>query len=181
MKLRIGGHMIDLDVEEKWSSTLGEIKKDMDDAMKKRAGKAMEKEIRRHVSEKYPGSEHWNPQKINEDPDDSASVNVDVAGAVRNYWDVDIYPVEAPSLVYPTETGKDSYGLKEWKDIYALLPDHNWFEIRKNSDRGVIAAVMGGSVVALFNLRQHVFQGQDPTLLPTDDTLCGVICAEFEK
>lgn len=182
MKLRIGGHMIDLDVEEKWSSTLWEVKEDMSKAMRRGVGKSMEDEIRKHVSAKYPNSEHWDLNKINASPTEPATVDVDIPGAVRNYWDVDIYPVSAPSLVYPTDEGKDTYGLKEWTDIYSLLPSGGWFTLgTRYSGHDLIAAIMGGNLVALFHLRDHVFQAQDDTLLPTDETLCSAICAELMK
>lgn len=178
--MRIGP--IIMDTEQQFSQLADQIAKDMKKDFPEKGSKAMEAEARRHVQARYPGSEHWNPAKINAHPEkNAASIDVDVAGSVRNYWDVNIYPVDAPSLVYPTEEGHDTYGLREWRDIYTLLPNHNWFEIRKDPEHGVIAAIMGGSLVALFHLRQHVFQKQDPTLLPTDETFCAAICTELMK
>lgn len=178
MKLPIPGTglKIDLDVEKQFADLSKKIKSDLDKDFPKAASTAMEKEARQHVAARYPGSKHWDPNKITAEPQD-ASINVDVPGAVRNYWDVNIYPVDAPSLVYPTEEGYNM-GLREWRDIYTLLPDRGWF---KPKGHPVIMADIGGELVALYHLRQHVFQGQDPTLLPTDETFCGAICAELMR
>ena len=63
--------------------------------------KVLEDETRRHVSERYPGSEHWDPDKVSASSSESTgqtsrgSVEIDVAGASRAYHDVTIRPKNA--------------------------------------------------------------------------------------
>lgn len=168
MTIVVAGMPINLDVEEAWKQTAADVKNGIEAAFKKEAGPTMESAIRQHVSNRYPGSNHWNPQKINADPNDTA-VDVDVAGAVRNYWDVDIYPRNAEWLTIPTQAALDM-GVRSTSDVGAL-------KTFRPKGKNIIATVMDGSLVGLFALSKHVHQNQDPTLLPTDETLCGAICA----
>jgi len=160
-----------LDVEKQFAKLSVQFAKDLKKDFAEKGSKAMEDEARRHVSAKYPGSVHWDSSKINAAPlKTAAAINVDVPGAVRNYWDVDIYPKKADCLTIPTEYALQMGVAMAWgQDTF----------IPKGTN--VIAAVLNGSLVALFILSKHVHQERDPTLLPTDEEFVNAICAEVTK
>lgn len=64
---------------------------------------ALTETTRRHVETIYPGSSHWNPDKIT--PGNSTSTtgetNIDIPGASRAYHDIDIFPKYRKFLTIP--------------------------------------------------------------------------------
>jgi hypothetical protein len=160
-----------LDFEKAIRHLASEICNNLKKEFNQKGAKAMEDLAREHVKAKYPGSVHWDPSKINAYPQKTAAaVDIDIPGAVRNYWDVDIYPKKADYLTIPTEYALQMGVPMAWgQDTFRL----------KGTD--VIAAVLNGSLVALFILSKHVHQERDPTLLPTDEEFVNAICAEVTK
>lgn len=124
------------------------------------ASNAMQRAIREHIEEKYPGSKHWDPSKVTSNGD--GTVDVDIPGAGRAYHDVDIYPIDAQWLTIPLEPAKGTK-VSDW--------DHTFRPKGKN----IIAQVQDGSLVALFALSKHVHQNRDPSLMPSDPDLAGAV------
>ena len=52
------------------------------------ASNAMQRAIREHIEEKYPGSKHWDPSKVTSNGD--GTVDVDIPGAGRAYHDIQL-------------------------------------------------------------------------------------------
>ena len=121
------------------------------------------KAARSHVSERYPGSSHWSPSKINPGSSSSTSetargqVRVGIEGATRAYRDVIIEPRRASALAIPIS---DEAKGKSPADFDGLF---------RPKGRNVLLMKKGNELVAMFALAQRAFQKQDPTLLPSDD------------
>ena len=119
---------------------------------------------RRHVETIYPGSSHWNPEKIT--PGNSTSntgeTNIDIPGASRAYHDIDIFPKYRKFLTIPISSL--SYGKKanSFQDTFVTF--------NKKNGVGLIGQNNGSTVTWLYSLVKKVHQPQDQRLLPRDDT-----------
>lgn len=159
---------IQLDVEEQLGKLGLTISKDLQE--RKNSSTALVDTIRKHISARYPGSRHWSPSKVN--ADGNGAVDVDIPGVSRAYHDIDIYPVSAPMLVFPTQEGKE-FGLEKTTDSPVPL--------FRPEGHDVLMGLMGGSLVSLFVLAEHVSQRQDRTLMPSDETLVEALCKDVMK
>lgn len=112
-----------------------------------------------HVAKKYPNSTHWALDKINEGGSgtDWGSVEIDVDGADRAYNTVTILP-NGQYLTIPVHQSAMGKRAKDIEDLF------------KPKGKNILAKVMGGKLVAMFALVKRVFQRQDDTMLPKDET-----------
>lgn len=112
-----------------------------------------------HVARKYPHSTHWALDKIRKGmaTHNTGSVEINVDGADRAYNTVTILP-NGQYLTIPVH--QSAMG-KQAKDIEDLF---------KPKGKNILAKVMGGKLVAMFALVKRVFQRQDDTMLPKDET-----------
>lgn len=111
--------------------------------------------IRLHISNKYPGSKHWNPNKVTYERN---VVHVDIPGATRAYHDIDIKPKHAKHLAIPLH--RSAYGLSpKTLDLKLVFRRNKMFLVDK------------ATLAFMYVLKNHVHQNQDPSLLPTDNTL----------
>lgn len=143
------------------------IKKAFDDTVQ-HAGRTITQALlwtaKNHVQQRYPGSTHWDPDKITPGDDEnlpngaSGSINVNIAGASRAYHDVTIRPIHAKALAIPIHGA--AYGKKpaDFNGLFTI-PGKKALFLKK-----------GGGLVALFALAKKAFQPQDSTLLPKDET-----------
>lgn len=128
-----------------------------------------------HITQKYPGSKHWDPNKIYSILGRSYEgiCDIDVPGATRNYRDVDIYPKKAESLTIPLH--RAAYG----------VPAGSISGLFRPKGKNILAKIMNGALVAFYALSKHVHQVQDDTLLPTDQSYLEAVAAsvvsELEK
>ena len=125
----------------------------------------MTKAVKNRVQQRYPNSQHWDPNKVTQG--DSVGVigttNVDIPGAGRAYHDVVIKPVRARHLTIPIH--QIAYGKK--------VSDFN--DLFKPKGKNILARNVNGNLVAMFALAKSAFQKQDSSLMPTDDNLAGGI------
>ena len=125
----------------------------------------MTKAVKNWVQQRYPNSQHWDPNKVTQG--DSVGVigttNVDIPGAGRAYHDVVIKPVRARHLTIPIH--QIAYGKK--------VSDFN--DLFKPKGKNILARNVNGNLVAMFALAKSAFQKQDSSLMPTDDNLAGGI------
>lgn len=154
------------------------IKKAFDDTVQ-HAGRTIIQALmwtaKNHVQRRYPGSTHWDPDKIEPGDDEtlpngaSGSINVNIAGAARAYHDVTIRPVHGQALAIPIHAA--AYGKKpaDFNNLFTVKGKKALF-INKN-----------GALVALFALAKKAFQPQDSTLLPKDSTFAKNIDERFFK
>ena len=114
-------------------------------------------ETRRYVQDKYPGSKHWDPSKINATEN---GVAIDIPGASRAFRDLDIYPKSAEYLTIPLH-----------RSAYGLSPREFPERLFRPKGKDILAMVQNGALVAVYALSKHVHQNQDRTLLPSDSSL----------
>ena len=113
-----------------------------------------------HIKERYPNSQHWNPDKVTEDSVDtlSGSINIDIPGVTRNYHDLDIYPRQRRALTIPIHPMAKRHKAADFNNLF------------KPRGKDYLALLLNGVLTPLFLLRKHVHQRQDNTLLPSDKT-----------
>lgn len=113
-----------------------------------------------HIQQRYPNSQHWDPNKVTEAKRSTAeaSINIDIPGATRNYHDLDIYPRRKKALTIPISPLSQRKSASDFNNIF------------KPKGKDYLAMLLNGRVEVLFLLRKHVHQRQDNTLLPTDKT-----------
>lgn len=134
------------------------------------SNEAIRDAIREHISNKYPGSQHWDPNKVNVESDE---VVVDIPGANRAYKDIDIYPQNVAWLCIPTRHAK-YLGINSPKDTSGR-------KTFKPKNHNIIAEVINGSLTALFALSKHVHQNQDSSLMPSEDTLATAVYVALDN
>lgn len=117
-----------------------------------------------HIKQRYPNSQHWDPDKVTEDSVGvaEASINIDIPGATRNYHDLDIYPRRKKALTIPISP------LSRRKSVSDFYNDNIHLFRPRGTD--YLAMLLNGRVEILYILRKHVHQKQDNTLLPSDKT-----------
>ena len=123
----------------------------------------LEYETKSHIINKYPGSEHYNPDKvvINEVTQNSGQINVDIPGISRAYHDIDIKPINRNYITIPFENAIN----KRASDF------SNTFIVTKKNGKKFIAQKTPVGIAFLFYLSKHVHQQQDETLMPDNDYL----------
>ena len=125
----------------------------------------MTKAVKNWVQQRYPNSQHWDPNKVTQG--DSLGVigttNVDIPGASRAYHDVVIKPVRARHLTIPIH--QIAYGKK--------VSDFN--DLFKPKGKNILARNVNGNLVAMFALATSAFQKKDSSLMPPDEHLAGGI------
>lgn len=123
----------------------------------------LEYETKTHIANKYPGSEHFNPDKvvINEITQNSGQINVDIPGISRAYHDIDIKPINRNYITIPflNAAGKKASDFS------------NTFVVTKKNGKKFIAQKTPVGIAFLFYLSKHVHQQQDETLMPDNDYL----------
>ena len=133
---------------------------------------SMTSTIKEHISKRYPGSKHWDPNKVKNGS--SSKLNgetiVDIESAGRAYHDVTIRPIHAKNLTIPIH--QSAYGKK--------VSDFN--DLFKPKGKNILARNVNGQLVAMFALAKSAFQKQDSSLMPTDDNLAsGIFRALCQK
>lgn len=132
-----------------------QIKKIVDNMADSDVAEAVAGEIKNHFAMKYPGSKHYDPNKVTVVDDE---IRIDVPGINRAYHDIDIYPINKQWLCIPLEAAK---GQSPY-DIEGLF---------KPKGHNVLMKEVGGMLTPFFALSKHVHQNQDSTLMPTDDEM----------
>lgn len=147
-------------------SEIQRILKNVVQQLERTAGKTMSdtmtQTVRTHISKKYPGSQHWNPNKVNNGQiaRNVGETIVDIPGAGRAYHDVTIRPLTAKHLTIPMHSS--AYGKKttDFNDLF------------KPKGKNALARIdSSGQLVWMFALADSAFQRKDPTLMPSDQTL----------
>ena len=138
----------------------------------KTAAESMTKSVKNWVQQRYPGSQHYDPSKVNQG--DSlgviGTVNVDIPGISRAYHDVTIRPIRARALTIPIH--QSAYGKK--------VADFN--DLFKPKGKNILARNVNGQLVAMFALAKSAFQKQDSSLMPPDEHLAsGIFRALCQK
>lgn len=133
----------------------------------------LRKETSDHFSRKYPGSQHYNPSKIQNGQSIGNSkiaqgqINIDIPGVSRAYGPIEIYPKHAKSLAIPIH--RAAYG-KQPGEIQGL------FSIKGKS---ALFIKENQGLVAMYALTKHVSQRQDSSIMPSDKTFSDKLGQRF--
>lgn len=129
---------------------------------------------RNHFRTIYPGSKHYDPDKVQPLEAKSGtvaegSIDIDVPGVTRAYHDMDIRPKFREWLTIPIH--REAYGKK-------AADFSNLFQVKKKDGRRfLVEKDAAGQLVFLFKLQKRVFQRQDDRLMPSDENFGDNICA----
>ena len=147
-----------IDVQKLYDDIVKKINALLNDAVKSGIiAQTLTKTIKNHVSKKYPNSKHWSLSKINPLNKDTCSINV--PGATRAYHDVYIFPRVASALTIPINNAAKGHRAREF-DLYMFM-----------SKRGNALLADKSSGMLMYVLKYSVFQPQDNSLMPSDETL----------
>jgi len=142
-----------------------------------RINKVMVDLTRNHISRKYPGSKHWDPDKV-EPCQGEVGILVHIPGASRAYHDVDIYPRNVNYLTIPISNLARGHRAREFGGLF-----RPWKKGGK--ERANVLALKGinkyGKLTYMYALAKKAHQTQDQTLLPTDEDYAWAIFDEFEN
>lgn len=146
------------------------------------SGDAMSKELesqtRDHFRDRFPGSSHYDPSKVNARQGKKTSTgpegaaDIDVPGASRAYHDVTIRPVNRKAITIPMHQA--AYGKKP-ADVPGL------FVYRSKSGSAFLARSEGKELQLLWILAKRAFQRQDSTIMPEDGSLAASIFSRISK
>lgn len=121
---------------------------------------------RNHIKERFPGSSHYDVEKVVEGENNVLSNGamgesvIGIPGFSRAWRDITIKPVNAKMLAIPIH-----------REAYGKSPTQfdNLFGIR---GKRALFKKDGGSLVAMFALAESAFQPQDSSIAPSDKTYC---------
>lgn len=122
---------------------------------------------RNHFQTIYPGSNHYNPNKVQPESTKqsysavTATAIVDVPGVTRAYHDITIFPRIRKTLTIPIH--RSAYGKK-------ASSFDNTFIVKKKNGKAFIAQNNGGNLVFLYVLARRAFQPKDNGLMPSDES-----------
>jgi len=133
--------------------------------------------VRNHFQTIYPGSRHYAPDKVqplgfSNGSTPQGTVDIDVPGVTRAYHDMDIRPRWRKALTIPIV--RQAYGKRasDFSDLFVVK--------NRRTGHSFLAQRQGGITTYLFLLVKRVFQRQDPSLMPTDETLAGNCFARIQ-
>ena len=131
--------------------------------------------IRAHFRFQFPGSSHYDPNKVNPSNESRLNegvVDVDVPGVSRAYHDIDIIPRNRQYLTIPMH--REAFGKK--------APDFNdLFVVKKKDGKAFLAKNDGGNLSMMFFLAKHVHQRMNPSIMPTDNELASVAMSRLSR
>lgn len=152
-------------IEQGISAILKRVADQLNRDSGKIAAQTMTKSVKNWVQQRYPNSQHWDPNKVTQG--DSLGVigttNVNIPGASRAYHDITIRPVHARVLTIPIHQIAFGKKASDFPDLF------------KPKGKNILARNVNGELVAMFALAQSAFQKKDPSLMPPDEHLAGGI------
>ena len=161
-------------LEQAVSEVLKRIKQKLN-GMGSTISKVLTSTTRNHISNRFPGSTHYNPDKITEG-ESKMSVNgatgesiINIPGFSRAWHDITIRPVNAKMLAIPIH--REAYG-KSPKQFYNLFGVRGKKVLFKNDN---------GTLVGMFALANSAFQPQDSTIAPSDETYANEIGNQISR
>lgn len=156
------GHSVEEAVHERLHGILSRL-----DTSGKQMQDGMIQSVRSNFQMIYPGSKHYDPQKVQplsktDGSRPEAVVSIDVPGVTRAYHNMNILPKLRNHLAIPMNALS--------KDKKPMDFDNTIF-VRKRSGKEFIAQKVKNGLVFLFYLARSAFQKKDPKLMPSDETL----------
>ena len=164
MTIRIqteSGQPIEYGLKSIFTRIINDISRDFSST----ASTTMTSSVKSWVQKRYPNSKHWDPNKVNSERGVGliGITNVDIPGANRAYYDINIRPVKAKMLTIPMHSDAFHHSARDFNDLF------------KPKGKNILARNVNGQLVAMFALAKSAFQKKDSSLMPTDDNLAGGI------
>ena len=132
--------------------------------------------IKAHFRFQFPGSSHYDPNKVNPSNESRLNegvVDVDVPGVSRAYHDIDIIPRNRQYLTIPMH--REAFGIKKAPDFNDL------FVVKKKDGKAFLAKNDGGNLTMMFFLAKHVHQRMNTSIMPTDNELASVAMSRLSR
>lgn len=161
-------------LEQAVSEVLKRIKQKLN-GMGSTISKVLTSTTRNHISNRFPGSTHYDPDKITEG-ESKMSVNgatgesiINIPGFSRAWHDITIRPVNAKMLAIPIH--REAYGKspKQFDNLFGVRGKKVLF---KNDN---------GTLVGMFALANSAFQPQDSSIAPSDETYANEIGNQISR
>ena len=157
------------------SDRLGQILQRVNQAGQQ-ISEALVNTVRGHLAARFPGSEHWDPRKVEQGrsgggASPSGEAVVKIPGAGRAFHDVVIRPRFRKALAIPFPAAKG----RKPADYPSL------FAVNTRDGRGFLAQKQGSQLVFLFTLAKRAFQRQDRTIMPSDDTMLRAVAGRIKR
>ena len=131
--------------------------------------------IRAHFRFQFPGSSHYDPNKVNPSNESRLNegvVDVDVPGVSRAYHDIDIRPRNRQYLTIPMHREAFGRSAADFNDLFVL---------KKKDGSAFLAKNDGGNLSMMFFLAKHVHQRMNTRIMPTDNELASVAMSRLSR
>ena len=161
-------------LEQAVSEVLKRIKQKLN-GMGSTFSKVLTSTTRNHISSRFPGSTHYDVDKVNEGKS-KASPNgatgesiIDIPGFGRAWHDITIRPINAKMLAIPIH--REAYGKspKQFDNLFGI------------KGRKVLFRKDGESLVGMFALANSAFQPQDASIAPSDEKYASEIGNQISR
>lgn len=133
----------------------------------------LQDETREHISQRFSGSKHWVPKKVQAEAGRTegesvtvGSAAVNIPGATRAYHDVVIRPVARKFITIPLHAS--AYGVSP-HDVPELFP------LTTKSGKKFLAKIDGNALTFMWLLTKRAFQPQDKSIMPADESLASAL------
>lgn len=131
--------------------------------------------IKAHFRFQFPGSSHYDPNKVNPSNESRLNegvVDVDVPGVSRAYHDIDIRPKVRQALTIPMHREAFGRSAADFNDL---------FVVKKKDGKAFLARNNGGNLSMMFFLAKHVHQRMNTRIMPTDNELASVAMSRLSR
>ena len=162
------GQSIEYGLKSIFTRIINDISRDFSST----ASTTMTSSVKSWVQKRYPNSNHWDPNKVNSKRGVGLEgiTNVDIPGASRAYYNINIRPVKAKMLTIPMHSDAFHHSVRDFNDLF------------KPKGKNILARNVNGQLVAMFALAKSAFQKKDSSLMPTDENLAsGIFKALCQK
>lgn len=137
--------------------------------------KVLTSTTRNHISNRFPGSSHYDVDKVQEGKSNTSpngangEIIIDIPGFSRAWHDITIRPVNAKMLAIPIH--REAYGKspREFDNLFGI------------KGRKVLFRKDGESLVGMFALANSAFQPQDSSIAPSDERYASEIGNQISR
>ena len=132
--------------------------------------------IKAHFRFQFPGSSHYDPNKVNPSNESRLNegvVDVDVPGVSRAYHDIDIRPRNRQYLTIPMHREAFGRSAADFNDLFLVK--------KKKDGSAFLAKNDGGNLSMMFFLAKSVHQRRDSKIMPSDSEMASVAMSRLSR
>ena len=132
--------------------------------------------IKAHFRFQFPGSSHYDPNKVNPSNESRLNegvVDVDVPGVSRAYHDIDIRPRNRQYLTIPMHREAFGRSAADFNDLFLVK--------KKKDGSAFLAKNDGGNLSMMFFLAKGVHQRRDSKIMPSDSEMASVAMSRLSR